>query len=73
MKNPIWKALFSLLVVVPLSVAIATMLWNGVLTQVVTIVGPINFWQMLGLMVLWYITYPGKKDTIKSLNKNSDV
>jgi len=64
MKNPIWKALFTLLIAVPLSVAIATMLWNGVLTQVVTIVGPINFWQMLGLMVLWYITYPGKKPKI---------
>ena len=46
MKNPIWKALFSIFVIVPLTVAIATMLWNGVLTQVVTIVDPINFWQM---------------------------
>ncbi len=65
MKNPIWKALFQLLIMVPLAIAAATMLWNGVLTQVVTIVDPINFWQMLGLMLLWYITYPGKKPTIK--------
>jgi hypothetical protein len=50
---------------VPLAIAAATMLWNGVLTQVVTIVDPINFWQMLGLMTLWYITYPGKKPTFK--------
>ena len=70
MKNPIWKALFSIFVVVPLSVAAATMLWNGVLTQVVTIVDPINFWQMLGLMTLWYITYPGKKDRIKSFSND---
>ena len=70
MKNPIWKALFSIFVVVPLSVAAATMLWNGVLTQVVTIVDPINFWQMFGLMVLWYVTYPGKKDTIKSFKND---
>ncbi len=70
MKNPIWKALFSILVIVPFSVAAATMLWNGILTQVVTIVDPINFWQMLGLMALWYITYPGKKDRIKSFNND---
>jgi hypothetical protein len=68
MKNPIWKALFSILVLVPLSVAAATMLWNGVLTQVVTIVDPINFWQMLGLMTLWYITYPGTKPKINLKN-----
>jgi|TARA_B110001450_G_scaffold189965_1_gene178149 hypothetical protein len=72
MKNPIWKALFMLLVVVPLSIVAATMLWNGVLTQVVTIVGPINFWQMAGLMLLWYIMYPGTKDTIKSFKKNNE-
>ena len=69
MKNPIWKALFSFLILVPLSVAAATMLWNGVLTQVVTIVGPINFWQMLGLMLLWYMMYPGTKPKI---NLNND-
>jgi hypothetical protein len=68
MKNPIWKALFSILILVPLSVAAATMLWNGVLTQVVTIVDPINFWQMLGLMTLWYITYPGTKPKINLKN-----
>lgn len=68
MKNPIWKALFSIFVIVPLSVAAATMLWNGVLTQVVTIVDPINFWQMLGLMTLWYITYPGTKPTVNFKN-----
>lgn len=68
MKNPIWKALFSIFVIVPLSVAAATMLWNGVLTQVVTIVDPINFWQMLGLMTLWYITYPGTKPKVNFKN-----
>lgn len=68
MKNPIWKGLFMLLVMVPLSIAIATMLWNGILTQVVTIVGPITFWQMAGLMLLWYITYPGKKPKITTKN-----
>jgi hypothetical protein len=68
MKNPIWKALATVFIMVPISIAAATMLWNGVLTQVVTIVGPINFWQMLGLMVLWYITYPGKKPKINIKN-----
>ena len=65
MKNPIWKALLTLLVLVPLSVAAATMLWNSVLTQVVTWAGIISFWQMLGLMLLWYIMYPGKKPKLK--------
>ena len=65
MKNPIWKALLTIFIIVPASVAIATMLWNGVLTQVVTWAGPINFWQMLGLMLLWYIMYPGKKPKLK--------
>ena len=68
MKNPIWKALFQLLIMVPLAIAAATMLWNGVLTQVVTIVDPINFWQMLGLMTLWYITYPGAKPSVNFKN-----
>ena len=71
MKNPIWKALASIFIIVPLSVVAATMLWNGVLIQVVTIVDPINFWQMLGLMLLWYIMYPGTKDTIKSFKNNN--
>tara|TARA_B100000900_G_C20541634_1_gene700736 strand:+ start:526 stop:744 length:219 start_codon:yes stop_codon:yes gene_type:complete len=70
MKNPIWKALATLFIMVPLSIVAATMLWNGVLTQVVTIVGPINFWQMLGLMLLWYIMYPGKKDMINYKSKD---
>jgi len=72
MKNPIWKPLLTLLIMVPLSVAIATMLWNGILTQVVTIVDPINIWQMAGLMLLWYIMYPGTKETIKSLKKKDE-
>ena len=68
MKNPIWKALFQLLIMVPLAIAAATMLWNGVLTQVVTIVDPINFWQMTGLMLLWYLMYPGKKPKVNLKN-----
>ncbi|MBD44342.1 MAG: hypothetical protein CMC65_03770 [Flavobacteriaceae bacterium] len=72
MKHPIWKPLLTLLIMVPLSVAIATMLWNGILTQVVTIVDPINIWQMAGLMLLWYIMYPGTKDNIKPFKKNNE-
>jgi len=68
MKNPIWKALFQLLIIVPLAIFAATMLWNGVLTQVVTIVDPINVWQMAGLMLLWYIMYPGTKPKITTKN-----
>jgi hypothetical protein len=69
MKNPIWKAFFMLLIMVPLAVVAATALWNGVLTQVVTIVGPINVWQMAGLMLLWYIMYPGTKPKINTKNE----
>jgi hypothetical protein len=54
---------------VPLAVVAATALWNGVLTQVVTIVGPINVWQMAGLMLLWYIMYPGTKPKINTKNE----
>ena len=68
MKNPIWKALASIFIIVPLSVVAATMLWNGVLIQVVTIVDPINFWQMLGLMLLWYIMCPGIKPNVNLKN-----
>ena len=68
MKKPIVKALLMIFVLFPISVAAATMLWNGVLTQVVTWAGPINFWQMFGLMVLWYLMYPGKKPNIKKDN-----
>ena len=70
MKNPIWKPLLTILISVPLSVLIATALWNGVLTQVVTVVGPINFWQMAGLMILWYVMYPGTKDTLKTFKND---
>ena len=68
MKNPIVKAILTLIVLVPLAVAAATMLWNGVLTRVVTWAGPINFWQMLGLMLLWYLMYPGRKPKLKKDN-----
>lgn len=69
MNNTLWKALLTIFILVPASVVIATMLWNGVLTQVVTWAGPINFWQMLGLMLLWYVMYPGVKP---GLNKKDN-
>ena len=69
MNNTLWTALLTIFILVPASVVIATMLWNGVLTQVVTWAGPINFWQMLGLMLLWYVMYPGVKP---GLNKKDN-
>ena len=68
MKNPIWKALLTIFIIVPASVVIATMLWNGILTQVVTWAYPINFWQMLGIMLLWYVMYPGVKPGLNQLD-----
>lgn len=68
MKNPIWKPLLTILIAVPLSVLIATALWNGILTQVVSWAYPINVWQMAGLMLLWYIAYPGTKQTLTTKN-----
>mgnify|MGYP000090995404 FL=1 len=57
-----------LLVVVPLLVIGATFLWNTVLVEAVTFVNPINPWQMTGLMVLYYIMFPGNKSTFKTKN-----
>jgi hypothetical protein len=66
MKNTLIKALLVIGVLVPASVLIATMLWNGVLTQVVSWAYPINFLQMFGLMVLIYLIYPGQKPSFKT-------
>tara|TARA_B110001452_G_scaffold17996_1_gene14665 strand:+ start:247 stop:459 length:213 start_codon:yes stop_codon:yes gene_type:complete len=70
MKNTLIKALLVIGVIVPASVLLATMLWNGVLTQVVSWAYPINFLQMFGLMVLIYMIHPGQKASFKS--KNND-
>jgi hypothetical protein len=67
-KNPILYALLVILIIVPITVCIATALWNGVLTQVVSWAYPINVWQMTGLMVLYYIMFPGNKSTFKTKN-----
>ena len=60
------KPLAVILVLVPLLVIGATFLWNTVLVEAVTFVNPINPWQMLGLMVLYYIMFPGNKSTFKT-------
>jgi|TARA_B100000768_G_scaffold133267_1_gene124039 hypothetical protein len=66
-KN-ILKATLLLLVAVPLAVIGATFLWNAVLVEAVTWANYINPWQMLGIMVLYYIMFPGQKSTLKSKN-----
>ena len=65
MKN-LLKPLAVILVLVPLLVIGATFLWNTVLVEAVTFVNPINPWQMTGLMVLYYIMFPGNKSTFKT-------
>ena len=65
MKN-ILKPLAVILMLIPLLVIGATFLWNTVLVEAVTFVNPINPWQMLGLMVLYYIMFPGNKSTFKT-------
>lgn len=65
MKN-LLKPLAVILVLVPLMIIGATFLWNTVLVEAVTFVNPISPWQMLGLMVLYYIMFPGNKSTFKT-------
>lgn len=52
---------FSVFILFPLWVFIATLLWNSVLVDVVTWANPITFWKMMGLMVLLYTIWPGTK------------
>lgn len=58
------SALALIFIVFPASVFVSTLLWNMVLVEVVTWANPISFWQMLGLMVLFYIIWPGSKNKI---------
>ena len=64
MKN-LLKPLAVILVLVPLMIIGATFLWNTVLVEAVTFVNPISPWQMLGLMVLYYMMFLGTKSTFK--------
>jgi hypothetical protein len=61
-------ALVTLFVFVPASVFVATILWNSVLTDIVSWANPITFWQMFGLMVLLWIVWPGQKPKITIKN-----
>tara|TARA_B100000963_G_scaffold160630_1_gene139762 strand:+ start:13231 stop:13446 length:216 start_codon:yes stop_codon:yes gene_type:complete len=70
MKQFFW-ALLIILVFVPASIFVATLLWNMVLVQVVTWANPINFWQMFGLMALLYLIWPGTKVGINNKNKKN--
>ena len=67
----LFKALAIILLLVPASVFIAALLWNAILVQAVTWANPISFWQMLGLMVLLYIIWPGTKG-LNVKNKKDD-
>ena len=66
MNKNIIKALGIILVIVPATIFGATILWNSILVEVVTWANPITFWQMLGLLVLFYIMYPVTKSNIKA-------
>jgi len=67
----LFKALAIILLLVPASVFIAALLWNAILVQAVTWANPISFWQMLGLMILLYIIWPGTKG-LNVKNKKDD-
>ena len=60
------KPLAVILMLIPILVIAATFLWNTVLVEAVTFVNPISPWQMTGLMVLYYIMFPGNKSTFKT-------
>tara|TARA_Y100000287_G_scaffold185477_1_gene188846 strand:+ start:4364 stop:4570 length:207 start_codon:yes stop_codon:yes gene_type:complete len=66
--NKLIKPLAVIFLLVPASIFVATLLWNIVLTSIVTWANPITFWQMFGLMVLLWIIYPGRKPSIKQDN-----
>lgn len=66
MNKNILKATLLLLVAVPAAVIGATFLWNTVLVEAVTWANQINPWQMLGIMVLYYLMFPGQKSTLKN-------
>tara|TARA_B100000900_G_C20331734_1_gene614510 strand:- start:469 stop:684 length:216 start_codon:yes stop_codon:yes gene_type:complete len=68
--NKLLKALVMLLVVVPASVFIAALLWNAILVQAVSWANPISFWQMFGLMILFYIIWPGSKHSMIKKDKD---
>ena len=65
-------ALISIFLLVPAAVFIAARLWNTVLIEVVTWAKPISFWQMLGLMVLLYIIWPGQKSSLNIKDKGDE-
>ena len=71
MKQLIY-ALLVILIFVPVSIFVATLLWNMILVDVVTWAKPINFWQMFGLMGLMYLIWPGTKVGFKNSKKDND-
>lgn len=57
-------ALLVILLLVPLAVVVATLLWNNALVPAVTWANEINVYQMAGIMLLLYIIWPGQKSKI---------
>jgi hypothetical protein len=43
-------------------------LWNATLVPAVTWANPVSFWQMAGLMLLFWIIWPGNKTKITMKN-----
>lgn len=50
------------------AIFLATYLWNFALVPAVNGVNQVSFWQMLGIMGLWYILYPGTKQSLTTKN-----
>lgn len=61
-------ALAIIFILVPIGILAATFLWNVTLVPAVTWANPVSFWQMAGLMLLFWIIWPGTKTKIKSKN-----
>lgn len=70
MKNSIMLIILSL-ILIPISVFMATWLWNTQLVPAIDGVNQVSMLQMFGIMVLFYILHPGVK-SIKMNSKNDE-
>ena len=72
MKNVILKILLTLCIILPISVFGTTWLWNTQLVPAIDGFNEVNALQMFGIMILFYILYPGQKSTELLKSKTND-
>jgi polyferredoxin len=72
MNNKILVILATMLIILPISVFATTWLWNTQLVPAIDGINQVNPLQMFGIMVLFYILYPGQKSTELLKSKKND-